>query len=93
MAGQSQSLTCSASTSRSFTIPGFELSEQCASPHPNGILAVTSTFPYLTLTLSRVMSRALCTGLMMDPVLELDTTAHWDTLVEVQVPSAVRLRV
>lgn len=60
--------------------------------YPSGIRAVTSTLPYFTLTLSRVMSLALCTGLMIAPVLELDATAHCETLLDVHVPSVVRLR-
>lgn len=58
-----------------------------------GILASTSTLPYLMLTLFFVVIRALMTGLMIVPRLELETAAHCDTLLVVQVPSSVRLSV
>ena len=67
--------------------------EMTESTHPVGILAVTSTFPYLMLALPFVVSRELMTGLIIVPKLELLTAPHWVTLAEVHVPSIVRLRV
>lgn len=63
------------------------------SQSPVGILAVTSTLPYLMLTDFFVCRRALRTGLMICSRDELDTAAHWVTLVEVHVPSTVKLSV
>jgi hypothetical protein len=65
------------------------ISEHCT--HPVGILASISTLPYRTLTLCLVIIRADMTGFMMEPVVMLETAAHWVTLVEVQ-PALVRLR-
>lgn len=56
------------------------------------IFAVTSTLPYLMFALPLVTRRADWIGLMICPMLELETATHWDTLDEVQVPSVVRLR-
>ena len=67
--------------------------ESVKTTHPVGILAVTSTFPYLILALPFVVSLELMTGLIIVPKLELLTAPHWVTLVEVHVPSIVRLRV
>jgi hypothetical protein len=67
--------------------------EMTESTHPVGILAVTSTFPYLILALPFVVSLELMTGLIIVPKLELLTAPHWDTFEEVHVPSIVKLRV
>lgn len=61
--------------------------------YPVGNRMTTSTLPYLMLTLFLVLNRALRTGLMTVNNVELETATHWVTLVDVQVPSAVRLRV
>lgn len=44
--------------------------------HPVGILAVTSTFPYLILAFPLVLILALMTGLMIVPKVELETAPH-----------------
>jgi hypothetical protein len=44
--------------------------------HPVGILAVTSTFPYLILAFPLVLILALITGLIIVPKLELLTAPH-----------------
>jgi hypothetical protein len=68
------------------------ITQEPKNTHPTGILAVTSTLPYFTLTFPRVVNLADCTGLMIDPMDELDTAAHCVTLSEVQVPSVVRFK-
>jgi hypothetical protein len=63
------------------------------SQSPVGNRATTSTFPYRIFIDIRVVSRADMTGLMTVSCEVLDTATHWETLVDVQVPSAVRLSV
>jgi hypothetical protein len=63
------------------------------SQSPVGSFATTSTLPYLMLTELRVVNLADRTGLITVKRDEFDTATHWDTLVDVQVPSAVRFRV
>jgi hypothetical protein len=72
------------------------------SQSPLGILAITSTRPYLIATLPLVVKRADLTGFMMSPVVMLLVLAHGlahqscvatSSVPEVHVPSAVRFTV
>lgn len=63
------------------------------SQSPVGKRATTSTLPYRMFIAFRVVRRADMTGLITVSKDELDVATHCETLVDVQVPSAVRLRV
>jgi len=69
IAGHSQSLSVS-------QIRGLAVDVTRRSTHPVGILAVTSTFPYLILAFPLVLILALMTGLMIVPKLEFETAPH-----------------
>jgi hypothetical protein len=65
IAGHNQSLLIS-----------LDLTNHGRETYPVGILAVTSTFPYLILAFPLVIILALMTGLMIVPKLEFETAAH-----------------
>jgi hypothetical protein len=62
---------------------------------PTGMRAMTSTLPYRIDALPLVTRRAPCTGLIMDPRVELETATQAVTFSagSEQRPSAVRLSV
>lgn len=61
------------------------------SQSPSGILAVTSTRPYLMVAPFLVLIRPDRTGGTMEPVVKLVAATQFLRTVEEQVPSAVRL--